>query len=237
MVAMGMAHADEVRIAVAANFAAPAKLIAADFAQETGHRAVLSIGATGKFHAQITNGAPFDVLLAADDESPARLDRDGRTVAGSRFTYATGRLVLWSAKPGVVDGAGEVLKTGGFKHLALANPRVAPYGQAAIETLTALGLLDALRVNLVQAENIAQAHQFVSTGNAELGFVAVAQVVRQGRIVEGSGWIVPAALHAPIRQDAVLLEAGCGKPAAEAWMRFLRSDKARAVIRSFGYEI
>lgn len=228
--------ADEVKVAVAANFAAPAKQIADAFEKESGHKAMLSTGATGKFYAQIRNGAPFDVLLAADDETPAKLEAEGSALPGTRFTYAIGRLVLWSSKAGVVDDKGEVLKKGGFRHLALANPRLAPYGQAAVEALTALKLLDVVQPMFVQAESIAQAYQFVATGNAEIGFVALSQVVRDGKISDGSAWVVPATLHQPIRQDAVLLAPGRGKPAAEAWLRFLRGEKARAVIKAYGYE-
>ena len=230
------ARADEVQVAVAANFAAPATRIAADFGRETGHKAQLAFGATGKFYAQIRNGAPFEVLLAADDEIPAKLQKEGIAVAGSRFTYATGRLVLWSAKPGFVDDKGTILQSGTFRHVAIANPKLAPYGAAAIEALTAMKLLDTVQPRFVQAENIAQAYQFVATGNAELGFVALAQVMQDGRIGSGSAWIVPTALHRPIRQDAVLLAKGRNKPAAEAWLAYLRSDKAKAVIKSFGYE-
>lgn len=230
------AMADEVQIAVASNFTAPAKRIAADFESATGHKALLAFGATGKFYAQIRNGAPFEVLLAADDETPARLETEGAALAGSRFTYAIGTLALWSRNPAAVDNKGEVLRKGGFAHLAIANPRLAPYGAAALETLTALKLADTLQTRLIQAENIAQAHQFVASGNAELGFVALAQVMQDGGIKEGSAWIVPATLHAPIRQDAVILERGKGKPAAEAWMAFLKGEKAKAVIRAHGYQ-
>jgi molybdate transport system substrate-binding protein len=232
-----LAHADEVQIAVAANFAAPAKLIAADFEHTTGHKALLAFGATGKFYAQIKAGAPFEVLLAADDETPARLEREGAAVAGSRFTYATGRLALWSARSGLVDARGEVLRKADFAHLAIANPRLAPYGRAAIEALSALQVLDAVRPKLVQGENIAQAYQFVASGNAELGLVALSQIMRQGKSGAGSAWIVPATLHSPIRQDAVLLAKGRGKPAAEAWLKYLQGAAARAVITSFGYAI
>ena len=231
------AYADEVQVAVAANFTAPAKIIAADFEKDTGHKAALSFGSTGKFYAQIRNGAPFEVLLAADDETPALLEKEGVAVAGSRFTYATGRLVLWSARSAYVDDKGAVLKRGDFRHVAIANPRVAPYGAAAVEALTALKLLDAVAPKFVQAENIAQAHQFVATGNAELGFVALSQVMKDGRLGDGSAWIVPAALHQPIRQDAVILDKGKGKPAAEAWIKYLKEGKAKAVIKSFGYEL
>ncbi|MEW6707763.1 MAG: molybdate ABC transporter substrate-binding protein [Pseudomonadota bacterium] len=231
------ARADELQVAVAANFSAPARLIAADFEKATGHRAALSFGATGKFHAQIRNGAPFEVLLAADEATPQKLEQEGSAVRGSRFTYAVGRLVLWSAQPGLVDDQGQVLRSGRFKHLALANPKLAPYGAAAVQTLSALKLLNALRPRFVQGENIAQAYQFVATGNAELGFVALSQVVSNGKITSGSGWVVPAELHAPIRQDAVLLMRGRGRPAAEAWMKYLASDKARALIRAHGYTV
>ncbi|MDP2823930.1 MAG: molybdate ABC transporter substrate-binding protein [Sulfuritalea sp.] len=231
------AHADEVQVAVAANFTAPAKRIAAAFERDTGHKAQLAFGGTGKFYAQIRNGAPFAVLLAADDETPAKLEREGAAVAGSRFTYATGRLVLWSTRPGYVDDKGEVLRKGDFRHLAIANPKLAPYGAAAVEVMTALKLLDAVQPKFVQGENIAQAHQFVATGNAELGFVALSQLMQDGKLDAGSAWIVPATLHQPIKQGAVLLDRGRGKPAAEAWLSFLKSDKAKAIIRSFGYEI
>lgn len=230
------ARADEVSVAVAANFTAPMKAIAADFEKETGHKLVAAFGSTGKFYAQIKSGAPFEVLLAADDETPARLEQEGLGIAGTRFTYAVGRLVLWSRKDGYVDDQGEVLKKADFRHLALANPKLAPYGAAAVETLKALNLFDAVQARFVTAENIGQAHQFVASGNAELGFVALAQVFRDGRIAEGSGWIVPPRLHEPIRQDALLLAKGKGKAAAEALLRYLKSDKARAAIRGFGYE-
>jgi molybdate transport system substrate-binding protein len=237
LAAAASARADAVSVAVAANFMAPMQKIAADFEKDTGHKAQLSFGATGKFYAQIRNGAPFDVLLAADDETPARLEKEGLGVAGSRFTYAVGRLALWSAKSGYVDDQGEVLRKAEFRHLAVANPKLAPYGAAAIETLTALGVVDALRPRFVQAENIAQAHQFVATGNAELGFVALSQILKDGKPAAGSAWIVPARLHAPIRQDAVVLDKGRGKPAAEALMKFLRGDKAQAVVRAGGYDL
>ncbi len=227
--------AEDVQVAVAANFTAPAKAIAAAFEKETGHRALLSFGATGKFYAQIKSGAPFEALLAADDATPARLEAEGLAVAGSRFTFAIGRLALWSAKPGFVDDQGDVLKAGAFRHLAVANPRLAPYGVAAIQVMTTLKLLDALQPKFVLGENIAQTHQFIATGNAEVGFVALSQVFKGGRITDGSGWIVPAALHQPIRQDAALLEKGRGKAAAQAWLRYLKGPQAAAVIRSFGY--
>lgn len=230
------AGAGEVRVAVAANFAGPMQQIAAEFEKESGHKALLSSGATGKFYAQIVNGAPFDIFLAADDETPARLEREGLAVAGGRFTYAVGRLVLWSAKPGVVDPAGAILAAGSFQRLAVANPKTAPYGTAAVETLRALGLLERLQARFVQGENIAQTHQFVASGNAEIGFVAVSQVFRDGALAGGSAWIVPERLHAPIRQDAALLARARDNPAAVALLAWLKSDRARAIIRAAGYD-
>jgi molybdate transport system substrate-binding protein len=229
-------HAAEVQVAVAANFAGAMKALAADFEKATGHKAVLASGATGKFYAQIRSGAPFDVFLAADDETPARLDKEGAAVPGSRFTYATGKLVLWSAKPDLVDARGEVLQNGRFAHIALAAPKLAPYGAAAVETMTRLGVLARLAPKFVQGESIGQTFGFVSSGNAELGFVALSQVWEKGKLKSGSAWIVPAELHAPLRQDAVLLVRGKDNAAAVALMAFLKSDTAKAVIRSFGYE-
>jgi molybdate transport system substrate-binding protein len=230
------ARADEVSVAVAANFTAPLQKIAAEFERDTGHKVVASFGSTGKFYAQIKAGAPFEVLLSADDETPTKLIAENAAVACSQFTYAIGKLVLWSAKPGLVDGQGDILKKGSFAHLALANPKLAPYGAAGIEVMKALGSFDALQAKLVTAENITQAHQFVSTGNAELGFVALSQVQKDGKI-EGSSWLVPAKLYTPIRQDAVVLDKGKGKPAALALLQYLKSAKAIAVIQSFGYEL
>ena len=230
------AHADEISVAVAANFTAPMQIIAAGFEKETGHKVQASFGATGKFYAQIKNGAPFEVLLAADDETPARLIRENAAVAGSQFTYAIGKLVLWSAKPAIVDGAGDVLKAGGFGHLAIANPKLAPYGAAAVEVMKGMGVYETVQPRIVTGESIAQTHQFISTGNALLGFVALSQVLKDGKI-DGSAWIVPATRYAPIRQDAVILEKGKGKPAAEALMKYLKSDQTKAVIQSFGYAL
>ncbi|KQV51770.1 molybdate ABC transporter substrate-binding protein [Massilia sp. Root335] len=237
LMAWGTARADDVQVAVAANFTAPMQKIATAFEKDTGHKAVLAFGATGKFYAQIVNGAPFEVLLAADDATPAKLEAEHRTVPGTRFTYATGKLVLWSAQDGYVDQQGQVLQTGHYAHLAIANPRTAPYGAAAVETLTRLNLYDRVQGKLVQGENIVQAHQFVSTGNAPLGFVALSQVYRDGRFTSGSGWIVPANLHAPIRQDAVILARGAANPAARALEDYLKSNKARDIIRSYGYAL
>lgn len=233
----GLARAAEVQVAVAANFAAPMQAIAAGFEQATGDKVSVSLGSTGKFYAQIKNGAPYDIMLSADAETPAKLEREGLAVPGSRFTYAIGKLVLWSPRPGYVDESGAVLKKGGFRHLAVANPKLAPYGEAAMETLAKLGVLNRVKPKLVQGENIAQTYQFVASGNAELGFVALSQVYAAGKIKSGSAWIVPAALYSPIRQDAVLLDKGKGNPAAAALLDFLKGPQARAVIRDYGYAL
>ena len=231
----GLACADEVQVAVAANFTAPMQKIAPEFEKATGHKVVAAYGATGKFYTQIKNGAPFEVLLAADDETPSKLGKEG-AVAASQFTYAIGKLVLWSAKPAIVDANGEVLKKGGFDHIAVANPKLAPYGAAAMEVMKTLGVQDAVQAKIVTAENIGQTFQFVSSGNALLGFVALSQVLKDGQI-EGSAWVVPQKLYTPIRQDAIVLAKGQGKPAAEALMKYLKSDKAKAVIKSYGYDL
>ena len=229
------AHAGQVQVAAAANLAAPIQKIAAAFQRDTGHVAVVAFGSTGKFHAQVRNGAPFEVLLAADAETPRRLEEEGLARPGTRFTYAIGRLVLWSAQPGVVDANADVLRMPPQGMLAIADPRIAPYGVAAVETLRKLGLFSAWHGRLAHAENIAQAYQFAASGNAPLAFVALSQVAADGRIARGSGWIVPADLHTPIRQDAVLLNPGAANPAAVAFLAYLRSDAARAVLGAAGY--
>ena len=231
----GAAHADTVSVAVAANFTAPMQKIAAEFAKDTGHKAELSFGATGKFYAQISNGAPFGILLAADDTTPAKIAREGKGVADSRFTYAVGKLVLWSKQDGYVDAQGAVLKTGKFQHVAIANPKLAPYGLAAEQTLTQLGLLEQIKPKFVQGENIGQTYQFAATGNAELGLVALSQVMEDGKIKSGSAWLVPSSMHEPIRQDAIVLNTAKDNAAAKALMDYLRGDKARAIITSYGY--
>jgi molybdate transport system substrate-binding protein len=195
----------------------------------------VSAGATGKFYSQIVAGAPFEVLIAADDETPKRLVAEGQATAGSNFTYAIGKLVLWSAQPGFVDDQGAVLASDKVRHVAIANPKVAPYGAAALEVIKARGLSDALKPKLVTAESIAQAYQFAATGNAELGFVALSQVAVPGRPLVGSFWQVPANLYGEIRQDAVLLKSGEKNPAARALLDFLKSDAAKRSIREFGY--
>lgn len=230
------ALAEEVKVAVAANFTAPIQAIAPEFEKATGHKLVAAYGATGQFYAQIKNGAPFDLLLAADDSTPARLESEGAGVPGSRFTYAVGSLVLWSADANTLDGSDAALRAGTFRHLAIANPQAAPYGLAAIQVLDKLGLREAVQGKLVEGHSIAKALHFVATGNAELGFVALSQVYRDGRIAGGSAWIVPQELHEPIRQDAVLLERGASNPAAAALVDYLKGPQAAAIIQSFGYQ-
>lgn len=235
--AIGAAQADEVQVAVAANFTAPIQAIAADFEKDTGHKLVAAYGATGQFYTQIKNGAPFEVFLSADDTTPEKLEREGDTVKGSRFTYAVGTLALWSAKDGYVDTKGEVLKKNEYQHLSIANPKTAPYGLAATQVLEKLKLTEATKTKIVEGQNITQAYQFVSTGNAELGFVALSQIYKEGKVTSGSAWIVPASLHGPIKQDAVILSKGKDNAAAKALVEYLKGPKAAAVIKSYGYQL
>ncbi len=228
------AAAAETSVAVAANFTEPAKAIAAAFVRATGDTATLSFGASGAFYTQMTHGAPFEVFLSADAERPAKLEADGLTVPGTRFIYAVGTLVLYSATPGLVDAKGKVLTGGSFTHLAIADPAAAPYGVAAVETLKNLKLYDSDAPKFVTGSSIAQAYQFVATGAAELGFVAASQVVD---VPGGSRWMVPAKLHAPIEQAAVELKTGAANPAAAAFIKFMRGPEARAIIRRYGYII
>ncbi|WP_420908372.1 molybdate ABC transporter substrate-binding protein [Aureimonas altamirensis] len=228
-----MAQAETVNVAVAANFTDAANEIAAAFADATEHDAVLSFGATGQFYAQITQGAPFQVFLAADDERPALAVREGYGVDGTVFTYAIGQLVLYSAEAGKVTGP-ETLKAGNFQRIAIANPETAPYGAAAVDTMKALEVYDNLTSKIVQGQSIGQAYQFVETGNAEVGFVALGQVSQTDA---GSRWVVPQKLYQPIRQDAVLLKTGEDNPAALAFLDFLKGEEAGAIIRRFGYAI
>jgi len=228
------AQTKAVLVAVAANFTAPAKQIAAAFQLKTGDAVVLSFGSSGQFYSEITQGAPFEVFLSADAKHPKKLEADGLTVPGTLFTYAVGKLVLWSASPGLVDARGAVLQSGKFTHLANANPDLAPYGRAGVETLKALGLYAQLQPKIVTAKDITQAYQFVASGNAELGFVALSQVINKK---SGSEWIVPERYYSPIVQDAVLLKAGANDPAAEAFLSYLKSAEALAIIRGYGYDV
>jgi len=231
------AGAEKITVAVASNFTAAMNEIVNAFEQTSGHEVELAFGSSGKFYAQISNGAPFDAFFSADQDKPITLEKDGLAVPGSRFTYAVGTLARWSSKPNLVDDAATVLKQGNVNKLSIANPKLAPYGAAAVQTLESLGLKETTESKWVQGENIAQTHQFVATGNADIGFVALAQVVDQGKFKEGSGWIVPGNLHQPIRQDAVLLVRGKDNPAALALMQFMRGDKATEIIQAFGYGV
>ena len=231
LLASAMAHAESVTLAVATNFIVPVREIASAFEAASGHRVRISTGSTGKLYAQIAHGAPFDVFLAADSERPARAEAEGLAVPGSRITYAIGKLVLYSAEPARIDAQASVLRRGDYTRLAIANPDTAPYGLAAVETLRALGLYTAAAPRLIRGDNIAQTYQFVATGNAPLGFVALSQVIDHA---EGSRWVVPETLYAPIHQDAVLLARAARNPAAGAFMQFLGSDAARRILIRYG---
>jgi molybdate transport system substrate-binding protein len=234
---VGPSFAGEVNVAVASNFSAPMAQIVKLFEQQSGHNVKLSFGSTGKFYAQIKGGAPFDVFFAADTATPQRLEAEGMTVNGSRFVYALGNLVLWSAQPGYVDDKGEVLRKGGYSKLAIADSKLAPYGLAAKQTLERLELWDVIQNKLVTGENITQTYQFAATGNVELAFVALSQVMRDGKVSAGSWWIVPTHMYNPIRQSAVLLSRAKDKVTSQAFLDFLKSEKAAAIIRSYGYEL
>jgi molybdate transport system substrate-binding protein len=225
------AQAGVTHVAVAANFTEPAKEIAALFKQKTGHEAVLIFGASGAFFTQITHGAPFEVFLSADEDRPKAAVEQGFAVPDSRFTYAIGKLVLWSRVIDVTNGEA-ALRAGNFSKLSIANPIAAPYGTAAVETMQALSVYDALKPKIVQGNSIAQAFQFVDTRNAEVGFVALSQLHGQ---TGGTRWEVPPNLHAPIRQDAVLLKTGADSEASKAFLAFLKGPEARSIIEQFGY--
>jgi molybdate transport system substrate-binding protein len=231
------AHAAEAQVAVAANFAEPIKAIAAVLQKTTGHTLKISTGASGAFYTQIRNGAPFDVFLSADHQRPELLEKDGLAQPGTRFTYATGKLVLWSVDAKRVDARGEVLKSSSLGKVAYANPKTAPYGAAAVQVMERLGLAPSLTPKLVQGESIGQTYSFVKTGNADVGFVALSQVLEGGRLKEGSVWMVPQAHYDPIRQDAVVLRKGAGNEAAQALVKLLQSHNIKDLIRSYGYEI
>ncbi len=230
-----LGRADTVSVAVASNFTAPMRDIALAFQSVTGHEARLSFGSSGKFFAQIQNGAPFDVFFSADQAKPEALEQAQLALPDSRFTYAIGALVLWSSQPDYVGDGESRLREGEFRKLALANPRLAPYGMAAMEVLQALGLIKATQSRWVQGENIAQTYQFVRSGNADLGFVALSQVMAEGKVSSGSSWVVPAPMYQPIRQDAVLLRRGKDNAAALALLEFVRGDQAREIMMGYGY--
>jgi molybdate transport system substrate-binding protein len=230
------ANAETISVAVASNFTAAMNDLAAAFEKETGHKVEPAFGSSGKFYAQIKNGAPFQVFFSADAEKPLQLEQDGLTVPETRFTYAIGTLALWSVKADFVDKKGEVLKKASFNKLAIPNPKLAPYGEAAMEVLNHLGIAETVQPKLVLGENIAQTFQFVESGNAELGFVALSQILDKGGIKAGSAWVVPAKLHSPIRQDAVLLKTGAENKAAMELLKFMHSKRAESIILSYGYQ-
>jgi molybdate transport system substrate-binding protein len=233
-----MIHAEEIRVAVAANFSAPVKKIAGLFEKETGNRVTLTFGTVGQFYSQIKNGAPFDVLISADRSTPDKLVADGLALNETRYTYAIGKLVLWSLQPGLVKEGGDVLRHGTFKHLSLANPKLAVYGAAGEEVMKRMGIYDQLKSRIVLAENITQAYQFVASGNAEIGFVALSQVIDgNGKISRGSYWMVPANMYPKIEQDAIVLSRGKDKNAAHQLIGYLKKNQVKDLIRSYGYVI
>ncbi len=226
------AMADNIHVAVASNFTHTIKTLAGQFEASSGHKVTLSFGSTGKHYAQIKNGAPFDAFFAADVKRPQLLDEEGVALPGSRFTYAIGKIVLWSPKKSIVDAQGKVLEEGAFRHLAIANPKLAPYGKAARQVLQDRGIWEALQNRMVRGENIGQTFQFVKSGNAELGFVALSQVKHPANAIEGSWWEIPQSLYTPIEQQAVLLRES---DAARAFLAFVKSDASLEIIRGFGY--
>lgn len=229
------AWAEDVHVAVASNFIKPMEKIAADFEQATGNKVLVSAGASGKLVEQMKHGAPFDVFLSADQTNPIKLEKESLDVPGSRFTYAIGKLVLWSAQPRFVDDKGAILKTGSaFQHIAVADPKTAPYGKAAVTAMENLGILETLKPRIVQGDSIAQTQAFVSSGNAELGFVALSQVIKDG---SGSSWLVPQDLYDPVYQDAILLKTGENNAAAKALLDYLKTAPAHALIKEYGYDL
>ncbi len=229
--------AAEVSAAVAANFAAPMERIVALFHKESGHTVKVSLAASGKLYTQIKGGAPFDVMLSADEDIPKRLMQEGLAVGGTRFVYATGRLVLWSPQPGLVDSKGAVLNTGNYDKLAYANPTLSPYGLASKETLVKLTMWNSIQRKLKKRDDVTQTYQLAATETADMAFIALSQVMLDGKVTKGSWWLVPPELHQPIRQSAVLLSGAKEQVAATAFLAFLKSDKAKKVIRGFGYEL
>lgn len=230
-----LAHGAEVQVAVAGNFTGPMEKIAPAFEQATGHKVIVSYGTVGKFYSQITNGAPFEALLSSDEETPNRLAKEKLALAESQFTYAIGSLVLYSAKEGLVDDKGAILKKGSFDRLAIPNPKAAVYGAAAIQVMNGQGVSSSLEPKIVLGENITQTYQFVATGNADLGFVALSQIYKDGVYAKGSFWLVPKDLYPSLKQDAILLKRGEQNEAAQALLAYLHSKPAKETIRSFGY--
>jgi len=231
-----VSHAEQITVACASNFSGAMKEIVAVFEQQSGHQVNLVFGSSGRIYAQIKNGAPFDIFFSADQQKPMALATEGLIVSHSRFTYALGALVLWSSNPAVNVEQAEVVRQHNYTKLAIANPKLAPYGRAAVEALDSLGLSDASRNKWIQGENIAQTFQFVSTGNAEIGFVALSQVTVDGEIKNGSGWIVPSSLYSPIKQDVVLLRKAEQSEAARALLDFVQGQQGQRIVEAFGYQ-
>jgi len=229
---VGQLMAEEIHVAVASNFGNAIKGLSQSFEQKTGHKVTLIFGSTGKHYAQIKNGAPFDAFFAADSKRPELLEKEGVVLPGTRFTYAVGKIILWSPKNGYVDSEGKVLEKGNFRRLAIANPKLAPYGKAAQEVLQVRGLWNGLKGSIVRGENIGQTFQFIKSGNAQLGFVAYSQVKRPGHSIAGSWWEVPQALYTPIVQQAVLLKEN---EAARAFLKYVKSEVSLGIIHGFGY--
>jgi len=230
------ANADTINIAVASNFSQPAKEIANRFKQQTGSSVLISTGASGTLYNQIKNGAPYTLLLAADETTSQKLAEEGYALKASQFTYATGQLVLWSSQKNFVDSKGRILFTGKFHHLAIANPKIAPYGLAAQSTITKLQLENTLKDKIVQGDNIGSTYQYVASGNAELGFVALSQVYYKGKIVSGSAWIVPSELYPAIKQDAILTVSGEKSKTAQEFLNFLKTPAAKEIMSMYGYK-
>lgn len=228
--------AETALVAVATNFSEVIDILKADFEATSGHELTIITGSTGKLYAQIVNGAPFDVFMAADQARPERLVQDGRAL-DTRFTFATGLLALWSADADRIGENGLQALTETYRHLAIANPQLAPYGVAAKEALSALGLLETLQSRIVMGENIGQTHALIASGNAELGIVALAYATSPRNVTAGSYWVIPPELYAPIHQDAVLTGHGQDNAAAHAFMAYLQSDPAKEIIRAYGYEV
>lgn len=235
-VAASSAGAAEVNVAVAANFTAPMKDIAAIYEKDTGNKVLASFGATGAFYAQIKNGAPYQVLFAADAKTPKKIEDEGLGVKGSAKPYAYGKLVLWSAAPNFVKENKDFILDASVQKIAVANPKLAPYGEAAYQTMQKWGNLEKAEPKFVTGDNIGKTFQYVSTSNAQVGFVALSQVFKDGKMTSGSGWIIPSDMYSPIRQDSVVLNPGKDNKAVAEFMKFMAtSPKVRKVIESYGY--
>ncbi len=231
-----IALAGETHVAVAANFLGAMKKISTDFESQTGHKVIISAGSTGALYSQIINGAPFDLFFSADDKRPEKLEADGLAVQGTRFTYALGGIALYSSTAGYVDPEGKILSVGRYKRLAIANPKIAPYGIAAVEAIENMGLTKKVDSKLTLGGSVAHAFQFTASGGAELGFVALSQIIDAGPGLTGSYWIVDKSLYNPVRQQAIMLRKGKNNIAAIEFIKFFHSEKAIKVIHDSGYD-